>query len=289
MQETEIESFGVLVNSFYEFEAGYAEYYKKDLGRRAWNIGPVSLYNRNIKNKAQRGKKALIDEHHRRLNWLDSKEPDSVLYVCFGSISSFCTAQLHEIALGLETSEIPFIWVVRAPENEEDGHLFPEGFEDRMEQKGLIFREWAPQVLILDHPAVGGFMTHCGWNSTLEGITAGLPLITWPLFAEQFSNEKLVVQVLKIGIQAGNGTWSSWVQPKDVSVTKERVKEVVIKLMGDGGDAKNMRMRARELGEKAKRAAEEGGSSYNDLSAMIQELRDHSHKKDITTHLTLKD
>ena len=72
-----------------------------------------------------------------------------------------------------------------------------------MKGKGLIIRGWAPQVLILDHEAVGGFMTHCGWNSTIESIAAGVPMVTWPLYAEQFCNEKLVKDVLKIGVDVG--------------------------------------------------------------------------------------
>ncbi|PIA52867.1 hypothetical protein AQUCO_01000619v1 [Aquilegia coerulea] len=159
IQETEVTSYGVLVNSFYEMEPAYAEYYKKDMRRRAWNIGPVSLYNRN--STAQRGHKATIDENY-CISWLNSKERNSVLYVSFGSIYRIGTLQMHEIAMGLEASGIPFIWVVRTKNDSE--HALPDGFEDRMQGKGLIIREWAPQVRILDHPAVGGFMTHCGWE-----------------------------------------------------------------------------------------------------------------------------
>ncbi|KAL5707414.1 hypothetical protein ACHQM5_018317 [Ranunculus cassubicifolius] len=277
MEETEIESMGVLLNSFYELEPAYAEYYIKDMGRRAWNIGHVSLCNRNGSSKADRGMKASISEHH-CLNWLNSKKPNTVLYVSFGSISRFSVAQLHEIAMGLEASQVSFIWVVREPENKEKEELLPQGFEERMEGKGLVIRDWAPQVLILDHPSVGGFLTHCGWNSTLEGICAGVPFITWPVFAEQFLNEKHITQVMKTGISAGNEVWSEWIEPKDVSVTKEKVEEVVNQLMGNTEEAYNIRMRAKGLGVMAKRAAEEGGSSYNDLSSVINALRENSEK-----------
>ncbi|KAF5182743.1 Glycosyltransferase [Thalictrum thalictroides] len=276
MYETELMSFGIIINSFYELEPAYAEYYRKDLGRsKTWYIGPVSLSNRNIIDKANRGKKATIDEHD-CLHWLDLKEPNSVLYVSFGSLSCFNAAQLLEIAMGLEASNVSFIWVVRMDRLKAENQILPEGFEERMEGKGLIIKDWAPQVLILDHPAVGGFMTHCGWNSTLEGISAGLPLITWPVFAEQFYNEKLVTQVLKTGITAGNEVWSEWVEPDKVSVTKDRVQEVVNRLMGNGEEAEDMRRRAKELGERANKAAEEGGSSYNDLTSLLEKLRVHS-------------
>nr|UXB92748.1 glycosyltransferase [Helleborus thibetanus] len=275
-QEAEERSYGVLANSFYEMEPAYVEYFKKEMGRRAWSIGPVSLYNKTITSKAQRGEKSVNDEQL-YLNWLDSREPGSVLYVCFGSISHLGTAQVREIAMGLEASKIPFVWVVRMTNIEKEDFL-PEGFEDRMEGKGLIIKGWAPQVLILDHPAVGGFMTHCGWNSTCEGISAGLPMITWPMFADQFYNEKLVTQVLKIGIAAGNKTWKWWMEADTVFVTKERVNQVVAQLMGSGTEADDMRRRARELGNMAKKAVEEGGSSYNDLTNLIQELRLHKQK-----------
>lgn len=277
-RESEIKSFGVLLNSFYELEPDYADYYKKNMERRRWNIGPVSAYDRNSMSKGKRGKKATIDENS-CLNWLDSKKQDSVLYISFGSITQFSAAQLHEIALGLEASEIPFIWVVRGPENKDTKQLLPDGFEERMEGTGFIIRHWAPQVLILDHPSVGGFMTHCGWNSTLEGISAGVPLITWPLFAEQFLNEKLVTQVLKTGITVGNKVWGGWLEQQEVSVKKEEVKDAVNQLMGDGQEAKDMRKRARELGEKAKRSVEKGGSSYNDLSSVIDDLKGYLHQR----------
>ncbi|KAF9588714.1 hypothetical protein IFM89_014590 [Coptis chinensis] len=280
LEEVDGKSFGVLMNSFQELEPDYAEYYQKEMGRRSWHIGPVSLYGRNNIYKAERGNKSSVDDHH-CLSWLDSKEPNSVLYVSFGSVCRFGTSQLLEIAMGLEASHVPFIWVVKMDKNKANEQFLPEGFEKRMEGKGLIIRDWAPQVLILDHVAVGGFMTHCGWNSILEGITSGVPLITWPVFAEQFYNEKLVTQVLKTGISAGNKVWSPWVQVEYVSVTKDRIEAIVTQLMGNGEAAEGMRRRATALGEKAKKSVENGGSSYNQLTALIEELKVHSHQTNI--------
>ncbi|KAJ6948944.1 hypothetical protein NC651_003066 [Populus alba x Populus x berolinensis] len=228
------------------------------MGRKAWHIGPLSLCNRNIEDKAERGSTASIGKHE-CLRWLDLKEPNSVLYICFGSLLEFPAAQLREIALALEASGQNFIWVVRKGEEE----WLPEGFERRMEGKGLIIRGWAPQVLILDHNAVGGFMTHCGWNSTLEAVTAGVPLVTWPLYAEQFDNEKLITDVLKIGIGVGALEWSRY--PK-------KILKAIVQLMV-GEEAEEIRNRARELQEMARNAMEEGGSSYSDLTALLEELR----------------
>ncbi|MCL7030530.1 hypothetical protein MKW94_021056 [Papaver nudicaule] len=272
VREAEEKSYGILVNSFYELEPAYGMHYKNVLGKRAWSIGPVSLRNRDNADKAQRGKKTSVDEHF-VLNWLDSKEPQSVLYICFGSMSRFSKARLLEIAAGLEDSGTSFIWVVRAIKKEAEESFLPTGFEDRMEGKGLIIRDWAPQVLILDHPAVGGFVTHCGWNSILEGVSAGVPMITWPIFAEQFHNENFVTQVLKIGIPVGVEKWNSWIEAEEVGPRKDKIANVVSLLMGDGEEAQNMRRRAKELSEKARKAVKEGGSSYENLTALIQELK----------------
>ncbi|XVF67539.1 hypothetical protein PTKIN_Ptkin10aG0129400 [Pterospermum kingtungense] len=272
-KESQLKSYGVVVNSFYELEDTYADYYRNVLGRRAWHIGPVSLCNRAAEDKAERGKKSTIDEHE-CLKWLDSKKPNSVVYICFGSIASFTSAQLKEIAMALEASEQQFIWVVRKRNNskEEDDWL-PGGFEKRMEGKGLIIRGWAPQVLILDHEAVGGFVSHCGWNSTLEGVCAGVPMVTWPVSAEQFYNEKLVTQVLKIGVAVGV---QQWVKITGDFVKKEAIEKAVREIM-EGDKSEGMRNRAKELAKAAKRAVENGGSSYSDLNALIEELSLRRH------------
>ncbi|XP_061958435.1 scopoletin glucosyltransferase-like [Populus nigra] len=271
-KESELRSFGVILNSFYELEPAYADYYRKVLGRRAWNVGPVSLCDRDIEDKSGRGKEASIDQHE-CLKWLDSKKPNSVVYICFGSMASFPASQLKEIATGLEASGQQFIWVVRRNKNSEEDKedWLPEGFEERMEDKGLIIRGWAPQVLILDHEAIGAFVTHCGWNSTLEGITAGKPMITWPVSAEQFYNEKLVTDVLKTGVGVGV---KEWVRVRGDHVKSEAVEKAITQIMvGEEGEEK--RSRAIKLGEMARKAVEEGGSSCSDFNALIEELRSY--------------
>ncbi|PSS02692.1 Scopoletin glucosyltransferase [Actinidia chinensis var. chinensis] len=270
--EAEMKSYGVLVNSFHELEPAYSEYYKEVVGRRTWHIGPVSLSNRDNEDKARRGNKTSIDEHE-CLSWLASKKPNSVLYVCFGSLSSFSTAQLLEIAMGLEASGQQFIWVVRKDKSKEkeNEEWLPEAFEQRLEGRGIIIRGWAPQVLILDHESVGGFMTHCGWNSILEGVTAGVPMITWPHFAEQFYNEKLVTNILRVGVGVGAQEWCRWPDDCKIYVKKEDIEKAVAQLM-DSEEAEETRSRAKALGAMAKKAVEKGGSSYSDLSAFLEEL-----------------
>ncbi|KAF3955112.1 hypothetical protein CMV_019637 [Castanea mollissima] len=126
-------------------------------------------------------------------------------------------------------------------------------------------------MMILDHEAIGGFMTYCGWNSTLEGFFAGLPMVTWPVFAEQFFNENFVTQILRIGVAVGAQQWARFVGD---SIKSEAIEKAVFRIMV-GAEAEEIRSRARELGKKAKKAVEEGGSSYSDLSSLIEELRSH--------------
>ena len=270
--ESELKSFGVIANSFYELEPVYADHYTKVLGRRAWHLGPVSLCNRDTEEKAHRGREAGIDEHE-CLKWLDSQDPNSVVYVCFGSMTALPDAQLKEIAMGLEGSGVSFIWVVKKGSKSEEGEKLewlPEGFEERVEGKGLIIRGWAPQVMILDHEAVGGFVTHCGWNSTLEGVCAGVPMVTWPMYAEQFYNAKFLTDMAKIGVGVGVQTWIGMMggEPVKKDVVEKAVKRIMV-----GEEAEGMRRRAKELGQKAREAVEEGGSSYTQLNSLVEDLR----------------
>ncbi|VVA18228.1 PREDICTED: scopoletin glucosyltransferase [Prunus dulcis] len=271
-RECEERSYGIIVNTFYELEPAFADHYRKVLGRKAWHIGPVSLCNKAAGYETEiRGMEASLDEHE-CLNWLNTKKHNSVIYICFGSMTNFSDPQLLEIALGLEASGMEFIWVLRREKKEKEEWL-PEGFEQRMEGKGLIIRGWAPQVLILEHEAIGGFVSHCGWNSILEGVSSGVPMITWPVSAEQFYNEKLATEILRIGVAVGSQKWASLVDvKKEASVKRDAIEKAVARVMV-GDEAEEMRSRARALGEMARRSVEEGGSSFSDLTALIEELR----------------
>ncbi|KAI3981530.1 hypothetical protein MKX01_031777 [Papaver californicum] len=219
IRDSEIKSYGVLVNSFYELEPAYADHYRNIMGRRAWKIGPVSLRNRNTVDKAQRGKQS---------------------------------ATTRKTAMALEDSSVSFVWVIRTTGNNKDERFLPEGYKERIEGKGMIIKEWVPQVLILDHPSVGG-------------VSAGVPLITWPLFVEQYHNENLVTQVLKtgIGLELGNATM---VRNKRSIGAERKDRE------GPEGNS-TMRIKAKELGEMARKAVEDGGSSYTKFTCLIEELK----------------
>ena len=134
--------------------------------------------------------------------WLNKQAPRSVLYISFGSSATHSAPQLLELAMGLEASDCSFLWLVRPPKapgiSAASGspvpvtEFLPPGFEERMKERGMCYSGWAPQTRILKHPAVGGFLSHCGWNSTLETVCAGVPVLTWPVSAEQHLNRGFV-------------------------------------------------------------------------------------------------
>nr|UYE91546.1 putative glycosyltransferase [Anoectochilus roxburghii] len=199
--EVDPKSYGMVMNTFYELESDYVNHLREVMRRKSWHVGPVSFYNKTIKEKSVRsGEQPLAYAATECLKWLDGKPPGSVMYTCFGSLGFFTVMQLREMAVAFEEAGHPFIWVVQ---NEGDAWM-PEGYEERIKGRGMVIRGWAPQLLILNHTAVGGFMTHCGWNSSLEAICAGLPMVTWPLHSDQFNNEKLLVEVLKIAVAVGS-------------------------------------------------------------------------------------
>lgn len=194
-----------------------------------------------------------------------------MLYVCFGSLCEFAESQLLEIALGLESSNICFIWVIKS----DAFLLLDKDFEERVKDRELIIKGWAPQVLILNHPAVGGFMTHCGWNSVLESVSSGVPMITWPLFAEQFYNGNFVLTHWKIGVGVGVESGLAWGEEEKIGVLvrRDRVEKVVSQFMINGGEeVEGMRKRASKLSELAKIAVSKGGSSYVNVGLLIDDL-----------------
>nr|UHB15562.1 UDP-glycosyltransferase [Paris polyphylla] len=264
-KESEERSYGVVVNSFYELEPDYVRHYREVMGRRAWLVGPVSLSNANEADMLGRGGNKISS--HACLDWLDGKEPGSVLYVCFGSLGDFTAAQLNELAVGLDASGVPFVWVVRKGATE----LLPASYEERVEGRGMVVEGWAPQISILNHRAVGGFLTHCGWNSSIEGISAGLPMATWPLYAEQFYNERLLVEVLEVGVAVGIEKCIMLPEDRPV-VGAASVERAVGRLMGGGEETERRRQRAREFGDMAKAAVADGGSSFVEMGNLIKEL-----------------
>ncbi|KAJ3682558.1 hypothetical protein LUZ60_015131 [Juncus effusus] len=277
MAEEDSKSKGAIVNTFQELESLYIDSYENFINRKVWPIGPLFLYNKDLKQMASRGNKAEIDEDV-CLNWLDLKQNGSVLFVSFGSLVKSVTLQLIEIGLGLEASNKPFIWVIKTGEktSEFGQWLLEQNFEERVRDRGLIIRGWAPQVMILSHKAIGGFVTHCGWNSTIEGICAGVPMVAWPQFGDQFFNEILIVDVLKLGVRIGVEKSVKWgfENVDEVTVKRDEVVRKILELMNGEGEGMERRNRARKLSEMAKMVMDEGGSSYEHIELLIQDIRE---------------
>ncbi|XP_074561278.1 UDP-glycosyltransferase 73C2-like [Curcuma longa] len=278
VMEEEAMADGVVVNTFDDIEAVYVESHQKMIGKRVWTVGPLCLCNKDAGHMAARGNKAAIDDSQ-YLRWLDSMTPTSIIYVSFGSLVIAGVEQIMEIGMALEGAGFPFVWVIKAGDRsatEVERWLAESGLEERTRGRGLVIRGWAPQMMILSHPAAGGFLTHCGWNSTLEGICSGLPMATWPHFGDQHMNQKVVVEVLRIGVAVGGG-WAKWGDENSGTVvSREKIEKAVRELMGGGKEAEARRERAKELGEKAKRAMEEGGSSYQNLTMLIRQFQEEA-------------
>ncbi|KAK1429449.1 hypothetical protein QVD17_11658 [Tagetes erecta] len=274
--EAEKAAYGIVVHTFEELEHEYLKELKSMTNRKVWCIGPVMLCNRDGQDIAERGNKAAIDERD-CMHWLDKREPRSVLYVCLGSLARVSTRQAIELGLGLESTNQPFVWCVKN-ETEELENWF-SGFEKRVRGRGLIIRGWAPQVLILSHPAIGCFLTHCGWNSTLESICAGVPLVTWPFFADQFLNETFIVEILKIGVRIGVKTPVLYGDEDKIEplVKKDDVKNAVKRIMEVNEKGKQRRNRASELAKMAKIAMAKDGSSYENISSLIKDITETRH------------
>ncbi|BAB67976.1 arbutin synthase-like [Oryza sativa Japonica Group] len=217
------------------------------------------------------------------IRWLDEQPDGSVLYVCLGSGGTLSVAQTAELAAGLEASGQRFLWVVRFPsdkdvsasyfgtndrgDNDDPMSYLPEGFVERTKGAGLAVPLWAPQVEVLNHRAVGGFLSHCGWNSTLEAASAGVPTLAWPLFAEQKMNA-VMLSSERVGLAALR------VRPDDDRgvVTREEVASAVRELMAGKKGAAAWK-KARELRAAAAVASAPGGPQHQALAGMVGEWK----------------
>ncbi|KAG9154785.1 hypothetical protein Leryth_014276 [Lithospermum erythrorhizon] len=195
------------------------------------------------------------------LNWLDKQSSESVVYVSFGSVAVMSKQQINELAFGLEISGQPFLWVVRADLTNEPTPDYPEGFLERVGDKGKIV-EWAPQEKVLAHPSVACFLTHCGWNSTLECLSRGVRYLCWPSFADQFHNQSYICDVWKVGLkleQAENGLMS-----------RDEIKNKIGLLLSD----ENLIANAVRMKKLATETVSQNGSSFKNFEKFIKFLKD---------------
>ncbi|GLU24339.1 hypothetical protein SLE2022_402820 [Rubroshorea leprosula] len=213
------------------------------------------------------------DTKHECLTWLDSQPSRSVVFLSFGSLGKFSAEQLKEMAVGLEKSRVRFLWVVRAPPPVESlaattepslESLLPEGFLERNRDRGLVLKGWAPQVEVLSHDSVGGFVTHCGWNSVLESMRAGVPMLGWALYAEQNINQLAIEEELKVGLALR--------KREDGSMSAAELEKAVTELMNSGrGEA--IRERVTVVKKKLLEAFSDDGPSRGALARLADAIR----------------
>ncbi|CAL5007094.1 unnamed protein product [Urochloa decumbens] len=251
---------GILINTFDWLEPGVCVPGKPT--PRVYCIGP--LVNTGNKSEDNGG-----GERHECLEWLDKQPKQSVVFLCFGSMGTFSAAQLQEMAHGLERSGHRFLWAVRSPREEQSQfpepdleRLLPAGFLERTKDRGMVVKNWAPQSEVVRHEAVAAFVTHCGWNSTLEAIMAGLPMICWPLYAEQSMNKVFLVEEWKIAIEMEG--YEEFVKAEEV--------EVKVRLVMNTEEGKMLRERLAVVKEKAMEAIKEGGSSEAGFVKFLSDL-----------------
>ncbi|CAF2182233.1 unnamed protein product [Brassica napus] len=250
-------SWGLVVNSFADMESVYLEHLKKEMGHdRVWAVGPVLPVS-----QGDRGGRTSVSVDH-VMSWLDARADNNVVYVCFGSQVLLSGEQTLALASALEKSGVHFVWAVKEPveRGSTRGNIL-EGFEDRVAGRGLVIRGWAPQVAVLQHRAVGAFLTHCGWNSVVEAVVAGVLMLTWPMRADQYTDATLVVDELKVGVRACEG-------PDTVPDPDELARVVADSVTGKQTE----RIQAMKLRKAALDAIQERGSSVKDIDGFFEHL-----------------
>ncbi|XP_073059453.1 UDP-glycosyltransferase 86A1-like [Primulina eburnea] len=250
----------ILHNTIYELEPATLSALNKNQSNYA--IGPIS-FSQNL-GKTNPIKCLNLWSDSDCTQWLDSKPPGSVLYISFGSLVEVSKLVIQEIAHGILLSEVNFIWIVRGGMTD----ALPNGFEDKMKDKGLIV-PWCNQMEVLSNPCIGGFLTHCGWNSIQESIWCRVPMICYPLSYDQPTNRRLVVDVWKIGIDLSDG----------VPINREGIAENIRKLMS-ASTSEGLRTEARKMRDILWNAIENGGSSDINFDQFIKDLKAKLHAMD---------
>ncbi|KAK6143690.1 hypothetical protein DH2020_024038 [Rehmannia glutinosa] len=224
-----------------------------------YTVGPLHLMTNHIHDERLNAiSSSLWKEESECIKWLDEKEPQSVVYVNFGSITVVTAQQLTEFAWGLANTKKPFLWIIRPDIMAGESAMLPPEFLTETKDRSMMI-SWCPQEQVLNHPAVGGFLTHSGWNSTIESIVGGVPVICWPFFAEQQTNCRFSCVEWEMGMEIDN------------NVKRDEVELLVRELM-DGEKGKKMKEKALEWKRKAEEATAPEGSSYMNLDKLIKEV-----------------
>ncbi|KAM1142826.1 hypothetical protein ACFX2I_031717 [Malus domestica] len=274
-------SFGWLCNTVEEIEPLGLDILRDYLKLPVWCIGPLiptdALKNSStldLKVSRQRAGKEMGFSAEKCLEWLDLQGPNSVIYISFGSQNTISATQMKELAVGLEESGKPFVWVIRPPvgfdlKGEFRAEWLPHGFEERMSKRkqGLLVHNWAPQLEILSHKSIGLFVSHCGWNSVMESLSQGVPIVGWPLAAEQAYNSKMLVEEMGVSVELTRGVQSN--------IGWKEVKEVIDLVMDESGKGGEMRKNAGEIKVKIRRSIrDDDGDQGKEKGSSVKAMED---------------
>ncbi|KAL5546354.1 hypothetical protein UlMin_006041 [Ulmus minor] len=244
---------GSLLNTTNVLEKPFIDLLDKIFKRKNWAVGPFNPV--ELKKKDHQ----ISNARHFCLEWLDKQEPNSVIFVSFGTTTTFTDEEIKEMALGLEQSEQKFIWVARDADKADvsNGEVrkieLPKGYEERVKSRGLVVRDWAPQLEILAHSSTGGFLSHCGWNSCMESITMGVPIAAWPMHSDQPTNAVLITELLKVG------TFVREWERRNEMTTAAAVENGVKRLMASE-EGHEIRKRAEEMGAAVRQTMDDVGN-----------------------------
>lgn len=256
--------FCILIDTFQELEHEVIEYMSKISPIKP--VGPL-FKNPKAPNSNVRGDFMKADNC---MEWLDSKPPGSVVYISFGSVVYLKQEQVDEIAHGILSSGVSFLWVMRPPHKDAGLELLvlPEGFLEKAGDKGRVV-QWSPQEQVLVHPAVACFVTHCGWNSTMESLASGMPVVAFPQWGDQVTDAKYLVDVFKVGIRMCRG------EAEDRVIPRKEV-EMCLREATSGPKVAEMKANALKWKETAEAAVAEGGSSDRNMQAFVDEVKRRS-------------
>ncbi|CAN1249928.1 Anthocyanidin 3-O-glucosyltransferase 6 (Fragment) [Linum perenne] len=251
---------GIVINTFPELESATIEHLSKGGNGNppVYPVGPIL--------ELKRGGGGGDDRGSEIMNWLNEQPPSSVVFLCFGSNGCFNEKQVKQIATALERTGYRFLWSLRRPppkDYENPAEILPEGFLERTSGVGKIIG-WAPQTAILAHPSMGGFVSHCGWNSILESLWFGVPIATWPIDGEQQLNAFEVVKEWGLGVDIKMEYSKEFGMDED-----EEIEEGIKGLMEEGSEIKE---NVKKLSEKCRQALEEGGSAEVALNRFITDV-----------------
>ncbi|XP_019172079.1 PREDICTED: UDP-glycosyltransferase 74E2-like [Ipomoea nil] len=252
----------VLMNSFDKLEEEVVEWMAK-----LWPVKPIGPtvpsfhLDKRVENDDDYGFHTYKLDSRACMEWLSNKKPGSVVYVSFGSVALLSAEQMSEIAASLKQSCANFLWVVKPTEQSK----IPHNFIEETSSKGFI-ASWCPQLEVLAHDAVGCFVSHCGWNSTLEAICFGVPIVGMPQFLDQMINTHLVEKVWKVGMGA---------VADDKGFTRSEEISKCIQQVLEGEMSKEIKKNALRWKELAKEAIDEGGSSDKHINEIVSYLIQH--------------